>query len=94
MSIRVRLYSLDDFDQLLTVQREAFPPPFPEELLWNREQIAAHVATYPEGAMLAEYDGDDIPEEYHRLARRLYRHENILSLIFVIIISLMILKPF
>ena len=57
MSVRVRLYTLDDFDQLLTVQREAFPPPFPEELLWNREQIAAHVATYPEGAMLAEYDG-------------------------------------
>ncbi len=50
--------------------------------------------TKPIKALLAEYDGDDIPEEYHRLARRLYRHENILSLIFVIIISLMILKPF
>ncbi|MFC4545437.1 GNAT family N-acetyltransferase [Paenactinomyces guangxiensis] len=57
MSVRVRTYTLDDFDGLLQVQREAFPPPFPEELLWNREQIAAHVETFPAGAMVAEVDG-------------------------------------
>ncbi|SEM90174.1 GNAT family N-acetyltransferase [Lihuaxuella thermophila] len=57
MDIRVRPYTLDDFEALLTVQREAFPPPFPEELLWNREQIAAHVEVFPEGAMVAEVDG-------------------------------------
>ncbi|WP_017725917.1 GNAT family N-acetyltransferase, partial [Halalkalibacterium ligniniphilum] len=47
----------DDFEGLLAVQKEAFPPPFPEELWWSREQIAAHVETFPEGAMLAEIDG-------------------------------------
>ncbi|GIQ70112.1 putative N-acetyltransferase YkwB [Xylanibacillus composti] len=55
--ILIRPYTLEDYDKLLDVQREAFPPPFPEELWWSREQIAAHVETFPEGAMLAEADG-------------------------------------
>ncbi|MGO0063753.1 GNAT family N-acetyltransferase [Brevibacillus fluminis] len=53
MSILIRSYTLNDFDGLLDVQREAFPPPFPEELWWSREQIAAHIETFPEGAMIA-----------------------------------------
>ncbi|PYI53472.1 GNAT family N-acetyltransferase [Paenibacillus flagellatus] len=58
MSVIVRSYTLDDYEALLDVQRESFPPPFPEELWWKREQIAAHVATYPEGAMVAVCDGE------------------------------------
>lgn len=57
MSVFIRNYTLDDFDQLLDVQREAFPPPFPEELWWKQDQIESHVLTYPEGAMAAVVDG-------------------------------------
>nr|WP_078593445.1 GNAT family N-acetyltransferase [Evansella clarkii] len=56
--VTVREYKLVDFDKLLLIQKEAFPPPFPEDLWWNREQIEAHAATFPEGAMLAEVDGE------------------------------------
>ncbi|TMV52760.1 GNAT family N-acetyltransferase [Paenibacillus mesophilus] len=58
MTVIVRPYTIDDYDALLTVQREAFPPPFPEELWWKKEQIAAHIAAYPEGAMVALCDGE------------------------------------
>ncbi|MDT8861898.1 GNAT family N-acetyltransferase [Alkalihalobacillus sp. MEB130] len=55
--VNVRPYKMTDFESLLDVQKEAFPPPFPEDLWWNREQIEAHVTTFPEGALLAEIDG-------------------------------------
>ncbi|SFJ46926.1 GNAT family N-acetyltransferase [Thermoflavimicrobium dichotomicum] len=58
MSVRVRTYTLADYPGLLQVQREAFPPPFPEELLWSKEQIRSHIETFPEGAMVAEIDGE------------------------------------
>lgn len=58
MSVSIRTYTMNDYEALLTVQREAFPPPFPEELWWKREQIAAHAATYPDGAMVAICDGE------------------------------------
>lgn len=58
MQIIVRPYTLNDFDALLRVQQEAFPPPFPEELLWKREHVEAHVTAYPEGAMVAVCDGE------------------------------------
>ncbi|WP_322348598.1 GNAT family N-acetyltransferase [Tumebacillus algifaecis] len=57
MTVQIRPYTLEDFAGLLEVQREAFPPPFPEELWWQREQIAAHVNTFPQGTMLAVVDG-------------------------------------
>ncbi|SDZ66829.1 Acetyltransferase (GNAT) family protein [Evansella caseinilytica] len=57
-NITVRSYTPDDFDKLMTIQREAFPPPFPEALWWNKEQITAHAATFREGAMYAEADGE------------------------------------
>ncbi|KGA95717.1 N-acetyltransferase [Alkalihalobacillus alcalophilus ATCC 27647 = CGMCC 1.3604] len=53
----IRRYTLEDFPALLEVQKEAFPPPFPEDLWWNKDQIQAHVTTFPEGALLAEIDG-------------------------------------
>ncbi|WP_059104198.1 GNAT family N-acetyltransferase [Shouchella shacheensis] len=53
----VRLYKEEDYEGLLAVQKEAFPPPFPEDLWWSREHIKAHVETFPEGALLAEIDG-------------------------------------
>ncbi|WP_127579568.1 GNAT family N-acetyltransferase [Paenibacillus koleovorans] len=57
MSLLVRTYTSDDFEALLDIQREAFPPPFPEELWWRKEQVAAHVRTFPDGAMIAYCDG-------------------------------------
>lgn len=57
MNVYIRSYTADDYEELLAVQREAFPPPFPEELWWKREQIEAHVELYPEGAMVAVCDG-------------------------------------
>lgn len=58
MVVVVRPYTLADFSGLLAVQREAFPPPFPEELWWNKTQISSHVETFPQGAMLAEWNGE------------------------------------
>lgn len=53
----IRSYTKDDFEQLITVQKEAFPPPFPEELLWNTEQLNNHITLFPEGALCLEIEG-------------------------------------
>ncbi|WP_199620393.1 GNAT family N-acetyltransferase [Paenibacillus alkalitolerans] len=53
----VRTYGASDFEQLIDMQRECFPPPFPPELWWNREQLASHVERFPEGALCVEADG-------------------------------------
>jgi ribosomal protein S18 acetylase RimI-like enzyme len=53
----IRNYRQEDFDDLIRVQALSFPPPFPSELWWNREQLAEHVARFPEGALCAEVDG-------------------------------------
>ncbi|WP_026672086.1 GNAT family N-acetyltransferase [Alkalihalobacterium bogoriense] len=50
----VRNYTLDDFDDLYTIQQESFPPPFPSELLWNKQQIHNHVSLFQEGALCVE----------------------------------------
>lgn len=54
----IRNYNVDDFDELIKIQRECFPPPFPSELLWNREQLKNHVTLFPEGANCIEVDGE------------------------------------
>ncbi|CAH0347105.1 hypothetical protein BCI9360_03478 [Bacillus sp. CECT 9360] len=54
----VRNYTEDDFDELIAIQAECFPPPFPEELWWNREQLQNHVDLFPEGALCIEIDGE------------------------------------
>lgn len=57
MNVVVRPYTYEDIPQLQEVQRECFPPPYPEEQLWSREQLESHVATFAEGALCAEVDG-------------------------------------
>ena len=54
----IRNYNADDFDALIQVQKACFPPPFPEELLWKKEQLEEHVRRFPEGALCAEADGE------------------------------------
>lgn len=53
----VRNYNPSDFEALIEVQRQSFPPPYPQELLWNSEQLREHVTRFPEGAICAEVDG-------------------------------------
>ncbi|MEH7882978.1 GNAT family N-acetyltransferase [Bacillus sp. JJ1609] len=54
---KIRNYNENDFAELIRVQREAFPPPFPEELLWNNEQLKNHITLFPDGALCVEIDG-------------------------------------
>ncbi|UYZ23415.1 GNAT family N-acetyltransferase [Mesobacillus jeotgali] len=53
----IRNYTENDFDQLIQIQKEAFPPPFPEELLWNTEQLTNHINLFPDGALCVEIGG-------------------------------------
>ncbi|WP_053362003.1 GNAT family N-acetyltransferase [Bacillus sp. FJAT-27251] len=53
----IRQYKESDFDALIQVQQEAFPPPFPSELWWSKEQLSNHVRLFPEGALCIEING-------------------------------------
>ncbi|ALX49221.1 DUF2269 family protein [Lentibacillus amyloliquefaciens] len=44
--------------------------------------------------LLKEHQGDDIPEEYYDLSKKLFFYERIENIMFLIIIALMVLKPF
>jgi uncharacterized membrane protein len=48
----------------------------------------------PVKALLASHKGEEIPEEYYRLSKVLFRYEYLENAIFIVIIALMILKPF
>lgn len=53
----IRNYTDQDFEELIDIQRESFPPPFPAELWWNEQQLRNHVTLFPEGALCVEIDG-------------------------------------
>ncbi|MBD2847955.1 GNAT family N-acetyltransferase [Paenibacillus sp. IB182496] len=53
----IRRYGPDDFEGLIDIQRQSFPPPFPPELWWNEAQLREHVGRFQEGALCAEIDG-------------------------------------
>ncbi|WP_166246181.1 GNAT family N-acetyltransferase [Paenibacillus turpanensis] len=53
----LRNYTEHDFDELIRIQSECFPPPFPSELWWNKEQLHSHVTRFPEGALCIEAGG-------------------------------------
>jgi len=46
-----------DIAGVVALQRECFPAPFPEELLWQAEHIARHLEIFPEGQWVAEHEG-------------------------------------
>jgi uncharacterized membrane protein len=48
----------------------------------------------PVKALLTLHKGEEIPEEYYRLSKILFRYEYLENAIFIVIIALMILKPF
>lgn len=53
----VRNYMKEDFDELIQIQKESFPPPFPSDLWWNEEQLNNHITLFQEGALCVEIDG-------------------------------------
>lgn len=53
-----RNYQKEDFRDLIAIQQECFPPPFPSDLWWNEEQLANHVERYQEGALCIEINGE------------------------------------
>lgn len=54
----IRNYEREDFQDLIQIQQESFPPPFPSELWWNEEQLENHITLFPEGALCIEVDGE------------------------------------
>jgi ribosomal protein S18 acetylase RimI-like enzyme len=54
----IRNYTENDFDELIQIQSECFPPPFPSELWWNKKQLSNHVTLFPEGALCIEVNGE------------------------------------
>lgn len=58
LPVCIRNYTMEDFDQLIEIQSECFPPPFPSELWWNEEQLTNHVTLFPEGALCVEINGE------------------------------------
>lgn len=53
----IRNYTPADFNALILIQQECFPPPFPSELWWSEEQLISHVKHFPEGTLCIEVDG-------------------------------------
>jgi len=54
----IRNYEEKDFPDLIRIQQESFPPPFPSELWWNEEQLKNHVTLFPQGALCIEVNGE------------------------------------
>ena len=52
----IRNYSKEDFDGLVEIQKESYPPPFPSDYWWNEEQLLNHITLFPEGALCAVID--------------------------------------
>lgn len=57
VEVTIRNYTKKDFSDMIKIQSECFPPPFPEDLWWNEEQLSNHVQLFPEGALCAEIGG-------------------------------------
>lgn len=47
----------EDIPAVVALQRDCFPAPFPEELLWRAEHLERHIAVFPEGQLVARLDG-------------------------------------
>ncbi|TDF99647.1 GNAT family N-acetyltransferase [Paenibacillus piri] len=57
---RIRSYTENDFADLIDIQKQSFPPPFPSELWWNEEQLSNHVSLFPQGALCVEIAGKPV----------------------------------
>jgi ribosomal protein S18 acetylase RimI-like enzyme len=52
----VRNYEKEDINELINIQKESFPPPFPSELWWNEDQLLNHITLFQSGALCVEID--------------------------------------
>lgn len=57
VEVVIRNYHKGDIEELIKIQQESFPPPFPSDLWWNEEQLMNHITLFPEGALCVEVDG-------------------------------------
>ncbi len=47
----------EHFDGVITLQKEAFPPPFDEDLLWQKGHLESHLDKFPQGQFVAINNG-------------------------------------
>ena len=52
-AFEIQLLKEIHFDEVITLQREAFPPPFDETLLWSQSDLATHIDLFPEAQWVA-----------------------------------------
>lgn len=57
LEVQIRNTLARDIEGVVALQRECFPAPFPEELLWQAAHIARHIEIFPGGQWVAEHDG-------------------------------------
>ncbi|WP_173916361.1 GNAT family N-acetyltransferase [Halobacillus sp. Marseille-Q1614] len=55
--LHIRNYMEQDFNRLIEIQKEAFPPPFPSKLLWDESQLREHINIFPDGCLCIEVEG-------------------------------------
>lgn len=53
----IRSYQEKDIPDLIQIQKESFPPPFPSELWWNEKQLRNHISKFSDGALCVEIEG-------------------------------------
>jgi ribosomal protein S18 acetylase RimI-like enzyme len=53
MDIRIRSMEPADFEAVVALQPQCFPPPFPQDSFWDSEDLAIHHAKFPEGQFVA-----------------------------------------
>lgn len=52
-SVVIRPYTAADIPELIEIQRECFPPPYPQEQLWTPDHLESHIRIFPEGQLCA-----------------------------------------
>lgn len=58
MSVIVRQMTSDDFAGVLALQPLCFPPPFPQDSVWEQSDLEAHLRIFPAGQHVAVLDGE------------------------------------
>jgi len=58
--IEIRPLQPEDVIPAAALQRVCFPPPFPDELLWQPNHLAHHLTLFPEGQFVATHHGQVI----------------------------------
>lgn len=58
--IQIRSMQASDLPGVVRLQRDCFPPPFPEDHLWNEDHLRNHLQLFPEGQFVATHEGSVI----------------------------------